>query len=235
MSAEAGLDVAVRVDRGRGGFSLDASIVAQPGVTVLFGPSGSGKSTLLGSIAGLVTPDAGHVRLGGVTWFSVAPAVNVPVHARRVAFVFQSLALFPHLSAQGNVEYGVDRAVPAVERRERAQASLRRFHAEHLAERRPATFSGGEAQRVALARAFAMSPRVVLLDEPFSAMDRSLRSELVELVRSLAEGLAVPILHVTHRRGEARALGDRVILMRDGRVEAAGPPDEVFGAGEADG
>jgi len=225
---EPGLDVDVRVARGRGGFSLDAKIDAPPGVTILFGPSGSGKSTLLAVIAGLVRPDTGHVRLEGTTWFSSSPRLDVAIHERRVAFVFQSLALFPHLTAQANVEYGIERSVPPLERAARARASLVRFHAEHLAARRPATFSGGEGQRVALARAFAMNPRLVLLDEPFSAMDRSLRGELVELVRTLAEGLRVPVIHVTHRRGEALALGDRVILMRDGRVEATGDPRELL-------
>lgn len=225
------LDVAVRLRRGRDGasFAMDATLSAPPGVTVLFGPSGAGKSTLLSMVAGLARPDAGTVRLGGDTWFDGESAVEVPVHRRRVAFVFQGLALFPHMTAAQNVAYGVDRALDADARAERARASLGRFRADHLANRHPTTFSGGEAQRVALARAFAMSPRVVLLDEPFSAMDRGLRGELVDLVRRLAEDLAVPVLHVTHRRSEALALGDRVALIRDGRVESVGSPRDVLG------
>lgn len=226
-----GLDVEVRLRRGRDGasFTLDATLSAPPGVTVLFGPSGAGKSTLLSIVAGLVRPDAGTVQLAGDMWCDRAAGVEVPVHRRRVAFVFQGLALFPHMTAAQNVAYGVDRALDARARAERASASLSRFRADHLADRHPSTFSGGEAQRVALARAFAMSPRVVLLDEPFSAMDRGLRGELVDLVRRLADDLAVPVLHVTHRRSEALALGDRVALIRGGRVEALGAPRDVLG------
>jgi molybdate transport system ATP-binding protein len=226
-----GLEVAVRLRRGAEGarFTLDVKLEAPPGVTVVFGPSGGGKSTLLSIVAGLVRPDAGTVRLGTDTWFDGDSAVEVPVHRRRVAFVFQGLALFPHMTAAQNVAYGVDRALGAGERADRAHASLTRFRADHLADRHPATFSGGEAQRVALARAFAMSPAVVLLDEPFSAMDRGLRGELVQLVRRLADDLAVPVLHVTHRRSEALALGDRVAVIRAGRVESLGPPRDVLG------
>ncbi len=233
--AAGALEVAVRLGRsGRGAtFTLDAALTAPPGVTVLFGPSGSGKSTLLAVIAGLTRADAGTVRLGDDTWFDGAAGVAVPVHARRVAFVFQTLALFPHMSAAENVAYGVDRSMSARARADHARASLARFRADHLAERVPATFSGGEAQRVALARAFAMSPRVVLLDEPFSAMDRGLRGELVELVRRLAEDLAVPVVFVTHRRREALALGDQVALMRDGRVERTGAPGDMLVEEEA--
>lgn len=224
-----GSDLAARVVLARkGGFALDVEITVPAGVTILFGPSGSGKSTTLAAIAGLVTPDEGRVALGDTVWFDRRARVDVPVHERRVAFVFQSLALFPHMTAAANVAYGVDRAVPREERERRARALLERFHVGHLADRRPATFSGGEAQRVALARALGPAPRALLLDEPFSALDRSLRDALVADLRATAAELAVPVIHVTHHRGEARALGDRVVMLDEGRVVATGSPAELL-------
>jgi molybdate transport system ATP-binding protein len=230
------LSAAFRLARpDHGGFALDVAFEAPPGITALFGPSGAGKSTVLAAIAGLLRPDAGRIALGDEVWFERAagegPAVDRAIHRRGVAFVFQSLALFPHMTALGNVEYGVDRALPPSERRARALAALEQTRVAHLAGRRPATFSGGEAQRVALARALARSPAVVLLDEPFSALDRDLRRELARDLRRLADALAVPVLHVTHDRGELRALADRVVALEAGRVVGVGGVDEVVPAG----
>jgi len=213
------------------GFALDVDFEVPPGVTVLFGPSGSGKSTTLSAIAGLVRPASGRISLGTETWFDDRAHVHVPVHRRRVAFVFQSLALFPHMSAVDNVVYGMDRALERGVRAERARALLDRLRAGHLADRRPATFSGGEAQRVALARALATSPRVILLDEPFSALDRELRVELITDLRELIRELDVPVLFVTHHRAEARALGERVVLLDHGRVERVGGVSELGSGG----
>jgi molybdate transport system ATP-binding protein len=229
--AGATLEVDLRVERSRGDeghFALAAAFSAPPGITILFGPSGSGKSTTLGAIAGLVTPTAGRIALGGEVWFDGARGVSQPVERRGLAYVFQSLALFPHMTALENVAYGIDRAVPAAERRARAAAMLARMRVAHLGERRPRTFSGGEAQRVALARAFARRPRVVLLDEPFSALDRELRRDFVDDVRAYIAEARVPMLHVTHHRNEARALGDRVVLLDGGRVRAQGGIDELL-------
>ncbi len=229
----AALSVALRVrrapsERGAGGFSLDVAFEARAGVTVLFGPSGAGKSTILAAIAGLLRPDAGRIALGNDVWFDGATGALCPVHLRKVAYVFQSLALFPHMSACKNVEYGIDRALSPAARRSRAMQSLERFRAAHVADRKPRTFSGGEAQRVALARAFAMNPRVVLLDEPFSAMDRELRRELAVDVKRFAGDLHVPIVLVTHHRNEARAMGDQGILIAAGAVQKRGTIDEVL-------
>jgi molybdate transport system ATP-binding protein len=201
-------------------FTLDVSFRAPPGITVLFGPSGAGKSTTLAAIAGLVKPQAGKIALGDDVWFD--DKHDKPVHQRGVAFVFQSLALFPHMTALENVAYGIDKAIERDERRARAQGMLERMHVGHLADRRPRTFSGGEAQRVALARAFAIRPRIVLLDEPFSAMDRDLRLSLAADVRSFADEAGIPFVHVTHHRNEARALADRVVLVERGRVSRVG-------------
>jgi molybdate transport system ATP-binding protein len=204
------------------GFALDVAFDAPPGVTVLFGPSGSGKSTTLACIAGLVRPAEGRIALGDDAWFDADARVDVAVHRRRVAFVFQSLALFPHMSAAQNVAYGMDRSLERDARRGYALALLERLQVKHLADRRPRTYSGGEAQRVALARALATRPRVVLLDEPFSALDRDLRRGLVADVRDFVRELNVPVLFVTHEREEAHTLGERLVLLEQGRVKRVG-------------
>jgi molybdate transport system ATP-binding protein len=225
MSPERALKAEISVRATRGAehpFSLDVSIEAPPGVTILFGPSGSGKSTTLAAIAGLVKPDAGRVAVGDDVWFDGDGGIDRAVHHRGLAFVFQSLALFPHMTAADNVAYGIDRHVAADERRRRALAMLERMRVGHLAARKPRTFSGGEAQRVALARAFARSPRVVLLDEPFSALDRELRHELCADVKATVAELGIPAILVTHHRHEARTMGDRIVVLRDGRVTARG-------------
>jgi molybdate transport system ATP-binding protein len=209
-------------------FSLDVAFEAAAGITILFGPSGCGKSTTLAAIAGLVRPDAGRIALGDDVWFDSDKGIDRPPHLRGVAFVFQSLALFPHMTAARNVMYGMERALPSAEKRKRAETLLARLKVGHLADRRPVTFSGGEAQRVALARAFAMSPRIALFDEPFSAMDRDLRKDLVADVRSFVSELAIPLVHVTHQRNEARALGDRVILLEAGRILRVGTSKELL-------
>ena len=227
MASDA-LSIDMRATHENGGFQLEAAFEVPPGITVLFGPSGSGKSTLLAAIAGLVRPTAGRIALGDEIWFDQKTRVNKPIHERRVAFVFQSLALFPHMTAAENAAYGIARSIEKAEKRRRALASLTRFHVAHLADRRPGTFSGGEAQRVALARAFAMEPRAVLLDEPFSALDFTLRQSFIAELRAAAIDLRVPILHVTHHRNEARALGQRAILLDQGKVRAKGPIEEIL-------
>jgi molybdate transport system ATP-binding protein len=208
-------------------FALDVELTCPPGITCIMGPSGSGKSTLLAILAGLQLPDRGKVEIDREVWLDRAAGINVPVHQRRLSYVFQGLALFPHMSALHNVEYGMHH-VPRGERAGRAYALLERLGVAHLARRRPRTFSGGEAQRVALARALARSPRLILLDEPFSALDRDLRAQLTALVRELVAEVGVPLVHVTHSVAEARRLGDRVIRIEKGRVVAHGTPDEVL-------
>ncbi len=214
-------------------FSLDASFSVPPGITVLFGPSGAGKSTCLANIAGIRTPDRGRITLDDDVWLDTEVGINKPIHARGVAFVFQSLALFPHMTGEANVAYGIDRRLDKAERLSRAHAMMERMHCKHVAARKPVTFSGGEAQRVALARAFAMGPRVLLLDEPFSALDRGLRGELAADVHRMVRELELPALLVTHHRGEARQLADRVVLIRGGRIEAQGAAGLVDGLDEA--
>lgn len=208
-------------------FALDVELVCPHGITCIMGPSGSGKSTILAVLAGLQVPDRGRVAVGTHVWLDRDQGIDVPVHRRRLSYVFQGLALFPHMSALRNVEYGMH-DTPSAERSAKAKALLDRVGVGHLAKRRPRTFSGGEAQRVALARALARSPELVLLDEPFSALDRDLRAQLTSLVRELSRELEAPIVHVTHSIAEARLLADQIIRVEKGKVVARGAPDEVL-------
>jgi molybdate transport system ATP-binding protein len=219
------LVAAIRLRRGE--FALDVELDCPPGITCVMGPSGAGKSTILAVLAGLALPDAGRIALGDEVWLDRAHGVDVPVHARRLAYVFQGLALFPHMTALGNVAYGLG-AAPRRDRSRRAQALLDRLGVGHLARRRPRTFSGGEAQRVALARALARSPRLMLLDEPFSALDRELRAQLTALVRELVAELGVPLVHVTHSVAEARLLADQVVRIERGQIVARGAAGDVL-------
>ena len=228
-TTDAVLSVRVRVARRQhGGFVLDVAFDVPPGITVLVGPSGCGKSTTLATIAGILTPSAGRITFGDETWFDAAARTDVAPHHRRVSLVFQSLALFPHMSARDNVAYGVPRSYGATERRQRAAAMLERMDAAHLGDRRPTTFSGGEAQRVALARAFAHEPRVLLLDEPLTALDLPLRSRLAQDVRRLVDEVKVPAIYVTHDVGEAMTIADRAVTLDAGRVAAQGDPLHVL-------
>lgn len=195
-------------------FRLELDFEVPPGITVLFGPSGAGKSTTLSAIAGLRPVESGRVTLGSTTWFDSAARSELPVHHRKVAYLFQSRALFPHLTALQNVTFGLH-GLPDAE--PRARKMLERMRVSHLADRRPDTFSGGEAQRVALARAFAPGPKLVLLDEPFTALDRPLRAELYAEVTTLIAEAGIPALLVTHDPDEARALGARFLSLENGR------------------
>jgi molybdate transport system ATP-binding protein len=230
MSAEARPSPAVlqvRLTIGRA-FSLEAAFEAPAGFTLVTGPSGAGKSTLLGAIAGFVRPARGRIALrhaadaADAVWFDSERHIDVAPQHRHVAIVFQSLALFPHLTAAENVAYGAPRALDRSARRALATKLLERLRVGHVADRRPATFSGGEAQRVALARALATAPRAVLLDEPFSALDAALRRELTADVRELLRGLGVPVLLVTHQPDEAGAPGDRFVTLDAGRIVGTG-------------
>jgi molybdate transport system ATP-binding protein len=196
---------------------LEVNLALGDGVSVVMGRSGAGKTTLLAAIAGLLRPDAGHIELDGRLLFDRETRTFVPPHRRRVALVFQSLALFPHLLVWENVAYGLS-ARTGESRKERALRWLERAHVEHVAERSPTTLSGGEAQRVALARALASEPRALLLDEPFSAMDERLRQQLGGELKALVAAAGIPAVLVTHDRGDAEELGSELIVLEAGRL-----------------
>lgn len=186
-------------------------------VTAIMGPSGAGKTTLLLTIAGLVRPDIGTIVIDGERVFDHASRLFVPPHRRRVALLFQSLALFPHLSVWENVAYGLQPTARR-HRRDAAMTWLDRARAAPLADRRPGTLSGGEAQRVALARALASEPRLLLLDEPFSALNHELRAELGEVLLELLAQTHTPALLVTHDLADARRMASRVLSLDAGRL-----------------
>jgi molybdate transport system ATP-binding protein len=198
-----------------------------PGITVLFGPSGSGKTTILRCIAGLERPDRGRVTFDGETWSNTDDQVWVDPGHRRVGLLHQEYALFPHLTVRKNVGYGL-RRTDRVGRADRVADLLHRFSITELADRRPGQLSGGERQRVALARTVAPGPRLLLLDEPLSALDSPTRDRLRGELRRLLVDLAVPAIVVTHDRAEALSLGDRMIVVIGGRVRQIAPVDEVF-------
>jgi molybdate transport system ATP-binding protein len=212
-----------------GGFELVAELDAPVGITVLFGRSGSGKTTVLNCVAGLLAPDAGRIRAGDRVLFDAERNINVPVAHRRVGYVFQNLALFPHLTAEQNVTYGLSR-LEASARRSRAQAVLEQFRIAHVARRRPSQLSGGERQRVALARSLVIEPQLLLLDEPLAALDLPTQSQLIADLRSWNREHPIPILYVTHSQREAFALGERVVVLEEGKIVAQGPPQAVLRA-----
>lgn len=196
---------------------LAVDLAFPAGITAIMGPSGAGKTTLLTSIAGLVKPAMGRISLDGVAFLDTERGVFVPPHGRRMALVFQSLALFPHLSVWENVAYGLPAGARG-QRRERALDWLDRARVRPLADRATGLLSGGEAQRVALARALASEPRALLLDEPFSALDGALRRELGAELRALIAELNIPALLVTHHQEDAASLGSQVLLIEQGRL-----------------
>ena len=189
----------------------------------LLGPSGCGKTTLLRILAGLEVPDRGSVTVDGATLTD--PATFVPPEKRRIGMVFQDWALFPHLTVARNVAFGLDKAEIS---RGRVSETLDLVGLSHLADRYPDELSGGQAQRVALARALAPRPRVLLFDEPFSNLDTSLRARVRADVAALMREVGMTSIFVTHDQEEAFVVGDRVAVMRDGRIVQVGPPAEVY-------
>ena len=207
---------------------LDATLACEDGeLLALVGPSGAGKTTILRAIAGLLRPKAGRIDCGGATWFDSATGLNAPPQRRRVGLVFQDYALFPHMTAQENVASALGH-LPAGERKDRAKALLAQVHLAGLEDRRPAKLSGGQAQRVALARALARDPAVLLLDEPFAAVDQVTRRKLQRELAQLRGSWRVPTVLVTHDLIEAAALADRMTVLHHGATLQTAPPRELL-------
>jgi molybdate transport system ATP-binding protein len=212
--ADRGLDVTLRQ---AGPIPLDVSFGCACGeVLAICGPSGSGKTTILRSIAGLYSPSEARVCIGGTTWVDTAAGVCVPVHERAVGFVFQDYALFPHLTAVGNVVTALGH-LPSADRRRRAEDLLDLVHLAQHRDRRPGQLSGGERQRVAVARALARDPAVLLLDEPFSAVDRSTRHHLQDEIDQIRRTLNIPMILVTHDAEDVRRLATHELMLDVGR------------------
>ena len=223
-------EVSVQVRKRLGkDFALDLAISFPPGITILFGPSGAGKTTLLDCIAGLVRPDAGRVAIAEKVLFDSALGINLPPPHRKVGYVFQDLALFPHLSVEENIEYGLS-SLDSHERKRRSAAILESFRIPHLRSRRPGEISGGERQRVALARALVIDPGILLLDEPLAALDAATKSKIVDDLRAWNQEHRIPVVYVTHSREEVFALGERAIVLENGGSIAQGTPHQVMTA-----
>jgi len=208
---------------------LDLSVEVPPGITILFGPSGAGKSTLLDCIAGLMHPDEGRIELGETILFDTGTRVDLPPQQRRMGYLFQSAALFPHMSVEENVAYGLDQ-LPATVRRGQVREILEVFRVADLRARKPSEISGGEGQRVALARSLVTEPRALLLDEPLTGLDAELKSAIVDDLRAWNAAKRIPILYVTHSREEVDALGERLLALENGQVVSSGAPMDVLDA-----
>ena len=202
----------------------DIDLAVAPGaLTALLGPSGGGKSTLLRIIAGLEKPDTGRVEIGGVD------ATMLPPQRRDVGFVFQHYAAFKHMSVYRNVAFGLEiRKRPKSEVRRRVFELLELVHLEQFADRLPSQLSGGQRQRMALARALAVEPKVLLLDEPFGALDAKVRKELRDWLRRLHDEVNVTTVFVTHDQEEALEVADEIVVINQGRVEQVGSPDDLY-------
>jgi len=226
-SAEAGSGLAVRLHQDAP-IPLAAEFACAPGeLLALVGPSGSGKSTILRTIAGLYRPGAGRVAVDAETWFDHSAGVWLAPHRRRAGLVFQSYALFPHLTTVGNIETALGHLARG-QRRARAGQLLELVHLAGLEARRPAELSGGQQQRVAVARALARDPKVLLLDEPFSAVDKTTRQRLYRELAELRRQLRMPVVLVTHDLDEAMMLADRMTVLHRGRTLQSGPPFELM-------
>jgi molybdate transport system ATP-binding protein len=222
------MTISVQLRVGRGAFDLDACFEAPAqGVTSLFGPSGSGKTTLLRCVAGLEHRCRGTLCFDGATWQDDAQGVFVPTHRRRVGYVFQEAALFPHLDVEGNLRYGYKRT-PADGRRITFDQAVGWMGVAPLLSRAVAGLSGGERQRVAIARALLASPQLLLLDEPLSALDDAGRQEILGYLSHLHQELAIPILHVSHSVREVARLADYIVQLRGGRIVGSGAAGEMI-------
>jgi len=210
-------------------FSINVEFVAPAGFTMLLGPSGGGKTTVLNCIAGLARPDSGRIAVASRLFFDSEAHVDLPVAARRIGYVFQNLALFPHLTVEENVQYGIVK-LAAGERRDRMMSLLDSFHIAHLLASKPNEISGGERQRAALARSLVTDPALLLLDEPLSALDLATKATILEDLREWNSSHQIPIVYVTHSPEEAFALGEHVVVVEAGRVVAKGIPQDVLRA-----
>jgi molybdate transport system ATP-binding protein len=205
------------------GFALDIAIECGPGFQILFGASGAGKTTLLDCLAGLTPVDEGKISVGNRTLFDRSTGLNVPTHQRRVGYVLQSQALFPHLTLRENIAFGL-----ADGDRSKVDAIAREMEISDLIDRKPAQLSAGQRQRAALARTLVTEPQFLLMDEPLAALDAATKATILDVLRQWNEKQQVPILYVTHDREEAYTLGERLIVLEEGKIIATGSPQEVL-------
>jgi molybdate transport system ATP-binding protein len=224
--------LAVRVQKQLGDFTVDASFASESGATALFGPSGAGKTSVISMIAGLLTPDRGHITLDGDVLFDNSTDVDMPTSRRRIGYVFQEGRLFPHLSVRRNLEYG--RWMNGHESEPTAfQHVVDLLDIGHLLDRRPGKLSGGERQRVAVGRALLMRPRLLLLDEPLASLDAARKRDILPYLERLRDEARVPLIYVSHNAAEVRRIATRVVRLEAGSVTATGGI-ELLDAAQAD-
>lgn len=224
------LDIRKKLHSAQGEFTLDLQLHVEQGeFATLFGHSGVGKTTLLRCLAGLAEPDDGFIRVQGTSWFE--RGIMLPPQQRRVGYMFQDYALFPNMSVRGNLEFALRSGAD----RRRVDELIELMALGELQHRKPATLSGGQQQRVALARALAAEPRLLLLDEPFSALDQQTRLRLQDEVLRLQRHYGLTTIMVSHDVSEVYKLSQRVMLMEHGKIVQQGTPAEIFGAGQAGG
>ena len=222
------IELAVQLGNGADAFRLRLPRIAMARTLALFGPSGAGKTTALDLVAGLRRPDSGTVRIGDRVLFDHAQKVDLPPHARRVGYVAQDLALFPHLNVRRNALYGAQsrRGAPAAAERLAQVAELLEIGG--LLDRAVSELSGGERQRAALARALMTEPDLLMLDEPLAALDHSLRDRIMPYFEAIRDVIGTPMIYVSHSADEVRRVAEWVLVLDRGRVADAGPPSEVL-------
>jgi len=206
-------------------FVLNAEFKCGNEMIVLFGPSGAGKTLTLECIAGLVVPDKGYINVNGITYFDSEKSINISPQKRNTGYLFQNYALFPHLTVEDNIIFGLRSANNT---KEKMQEMLDVFEIHGLEKRYPSQLSGGQRQRVALARALITRPRILLLDEPFSSLDHIVRMRLRRDLKKIREIIKIPIILITHNPVEAYTMADTIIVYRYGGIEQIGPPKEIF-------
>ncbi len=217
------MTLSVSLSHRQGDFALAVAFEAEtPGVVALFGPSGAGKSTVVRAVAGLVRPASGRIAVDGTVFHDSTDGVFLPPERRRVGLVFQDARLFPHMSVETNLRYGLRRA-PAGERRIGFDPVVDMLGIRPLLARRPHTLSGGERQRVAVGRALLAQPRLLLMDEPLASLDAARKAEVLPFLERLRDEIRLPILYVSHDWGEVARLADTLVLLEGGRARAAGP------------
>jgi molybdate transport system ATP-binding protein len=209
------------------GFTLDVEWEIGDELAILFGGSGSGKSLTLQLIAGLMQPDEGYIRSNGNVFFDKTTGIHISPQERSLGYVFQDRILFPHMTVRGNIAYGLKNASRS-EKEEKVREVIHLFHLQGLEDMSPSEISGGQKQRVALARALIGRPKALLLDEPFSALDNSLRLEMRRLLQEIRIEFQIPVILVTHDVFEAYTMGDQVIVYSSGKVVERGTPAEIF-------
>lgn len=209
------------------GFKLQIDLSCGQEIIGVLGASGSGKSMLLNCVAGLIKPDKGKIALDDVTFFDSAQKINIPPRDRKTGYLFQNYAMFPHLTVAENIAFGLGK-LPKENQKKNVDELLERFHLSDMGKRYPSQLSGGQQQRVALARALAVEPRVLLLDEPFSALDEHLKTHMMKEMLESLKKFQGTTLFVTHNMAEAYRLCDRIIVVNNGSVETLGTKQEVF-------